>query len=174
MSATVVARVIDLDEQPAFSPSPEFSLSRLVRAALAGDEADPHAIAESLIASMSLADARLALAATLPDYVRKSITRSRGASPAPRSAKWDNVAQLYASGELELLRLRVFASGAWKFLGDCSRDDVKDLAAQREAEAAANAAASARFKALGAAMTRRKASMVSDLPADVLKGIFNA
>ena len=168
MSALPAAPLAEVEPQ-------EFSLSRLVRAALEGDEADPHRIAEDLIASMSLTDARAALAVTLPDYVAKAIhrTRRRGPAPTTSSARWDNVAELHASGELTLLRIRVFALGEWKFLGDCTRDDVKDIAEQREAEAAANAAAAERFKRLRAAMGRKRAAVVSDLPADVLEGIFH-
>lgn len=159
-------------------PVPEvegFSLPSLVRAALQGDQPDPHRIAEDLIAAMSLADARGALAVTLPDYVRKIIhTQRQRGGPAPSSSKWTNVAQLHATGELALLRLRVFTQGTWKFLGDCTREDVTAVAEDRDAEAAANTAAAERFRALRKAMNRHKATVVRDVPADALERIFNA
>lgn len=160
---------------PALEVEQEFSLSSLVRAALESDEADPHRIAEDLIAAMSLTDARIALAVTLPDYIRKSIARTRQHGvPITSSKRWDNVAELHASGELTLLRVRVFALGEWKFLGDCTRDDVQALADDRDAEAAANAAAAERFRRLLAAMKRGKAPVVSDVRPDLLRKIFDA
>ena len=145
--------------------------------ALEGGEPDPHRIAEDLIARMDLADVRAALAETLPAYVAKRIHLRRnmpGRAQAPASARWKNVAELQASGELSLLRSRVFAAGAWKFLGDCTRDEIQDLSEARAVAAAQNAAAARRFEALGEAMRRRKADVVSDLPPAVLEEIFNA
>lgn len=167
--------------QPARVPADDFSLFEVVRAALEGGEPDPYRVAADVIASLSLADARAALAATLPSYVRDVIRdqrrgRVRVASPAaaPTSARWDNVAELHASGELTLLRQRVFAQGAWKFLGDCTREDVQAIAEDRDVLAAENAAAADRYRRLRAAMGRRKATVVRDLPADVLTRIFDA
>lgn len=166
-----------MSAQPAIAAEREFSLSALVRAALESDEPDPHRIAENVIASMSLADARMALAETLPNYVREIIRsqrRGRAATAPPASQRWGNVAELHASGELTLLRVRVFALGQWKFLGDCTRDDVQAIADDRDAEAAANTAAADRFKRLRTAMGRKRAAVVSELPAAVLSEIFDA
>jgi hypothetical protein len=166
------AQLVPVDEH-------DYSLSRQVRLLLeSSDETDPAVIATQMIATMSLADARMALAATLPGYVRNRITAQRTSPIAVGmpvgSARWDNVAQLHADGSLTLLRQRVFAQGSWKFLGDCSRDDVGDLVAVREADAQAVLAVAARYKNLRAAMDRRNAGVVSDLPGDVLNEIFDA
>ncbi len=170
-----------MSAQPVAAAEPDFSLRALVRAALEGDETDPHRIAEDLISAMSPSDAWQALASVMPAYVREVIREQRQRAVAPRggagvttSSRWKNVAQLHAAGELTLLRARVFALGEWKFLGDCTRDDVMDIVEQRDAEATANAAAARRYSALRAAMTRREATLVSDLPADVLSEIFDA
>lgn len=156
----------------------EFSLRARVRESLESDEPDPHRIAEVLLRELSPAEAAAALAATLPAYVRMVARGMRHAaehSPgAMSSARWDSVAQLQEQGTLTLLRARVFASGAWKFLGDCTRDDVKDLAEQRTREAAELEAAADRFARLRTAMSRRKAAVVSELPTSVLEDIFNA
>lgn len=160
---------------PALEPTTELSLRSLVREALDNsDEADPHVIADSIASAMSLPEARLALRATLPALVREVIRtqRHRGGAVPPGSARWDNVAELQASGELTLLRARVFC-GEWKFLGDCTRADVDDVAARRATEAADLVAMAERFTNLSAAMKRKRAATVADLPGDVLSEIFN-
>jgi hypothetical protein len=155
----------------------DFSLAAVVQAALTGNDPDPHAIAADVAESLSLADVREALRTVLPYFVRKEMSRRQfSTAPAlrPGSARWDNVAELHAAGELTLLRARVFAHGAWKFLGDCTSEDVQDIAAQRQDAAARNIAAAERFEALRVAMGRRRATTVRDLPETVLTAIFDA
>lgn len=161
---------------PALESSTDFSLRSMVREALdSSDEADPHVIAEFIVAGLSVGQVRLALEKALPGFIREVVRsqRNHGGHPSPTSARWDNVAELQASGELTLLRVRVFC-GVWKFLGDCTRDDVKDLAERRETDAADLAAMAERFKALRSAMQRKRAATVADLPGDVLNEIFDA
>jgi hypothetical protein len=155
----------------------EFSLRSRVRESLEGDEPDPHKIAEILLQELTPSEAAAALAATLPSYVRlvaKEMRRSSVHSATTTSTRWDNVAQLQSEGTLTLLRARVFASGAWKFLGDCTRDDVTDIAAQRTQEAVDLEATAKRFRQLREAMGRKRVSIVSQLPTNILTEIFDA
>lgn len=156
------------------SMATEFNLPDLVREALEGDEADPHVIADALVEEMSLDDLRAALALTLPDYVRMMNRRARRGGAAPRSRRWKRAAEHHADGTLALLRLRVFARGSWRFLGDCELEDVAALVEDRDAEALANAAAAERYRALRTAMIAAEARVVRDLPGEVLGAIFDA
>lgn len=56
----------------------------------------------------------------------------------------------------------------WKFLGDCTRDDVLAAAAKRRALAGSIIAVAERFETLANLMQRRRAKTVDDLPADAL------
>lgn len=60
---------------------------------------------------------------------------------------------------------RVLANGQWKLLGDCTYDDVMDLAAQRHAVATRNALKAAEFEKLAAQMLEFGAKTVRDLEA---------
>jgi hypothetical protein len=151
------------------------SIYTLIREQLDGNEVDPHVIAQNMIAVMSEEDMRAALIVALPDTIRGVIRGQRARAGANvGSERWGRVAGLQASGELALLRSRVFACGAWKFLGDCSRDDVADLAEQRAEEAKANAAASELFRRLRVSMGRYRVVVVRDLPGHVLNEVFDA
>lgn len=156
----------------------EFSLRSRVREALESDEPDPRVIADNLLRELTSNEAAAALAATLPLYVRqvsKDLRRSASRSHSSTvSTRWDNVAQLQEEGTLSLLRARVFTSGIWKFLGDCTRDDVTDIAEQRAQEAGDLQAAAERFRNLRVTMGRKHATIVSDLAPDVLTEIFDA
>lgn len=155
----------------------EFSLRSRVREALEGDEPDPHIISEILLQELTPGEAAAALTATLPSYVRqiaREMRKSASHSSSTTSTRWDNVAELQEQGTLTLLRARVFASGTWKFLGDCTRDDVTDIAEQRAQEAADLEEAAERFRKLRAVMGRKRAMIVSELPANALTEIFDA
>ncbi|GAA0200141.1 hypothetical protein [Glutamicibacter creatinolyticus] len=58
---------------------------------------------------------------------------------------------------------RVFASGEWKMLGECTVDDVLDLAAQRREVAERNSAKAAEFEQLAARMTAAGVAVARDL-----------
>lgn len=60
---------------------------------------------------------------------------------------------------------RVFANGDWKLLRDCTRDDVLDLAAQRQEIADRNAAKAAEFRSIHDRMVTANVTVVGDLEA---------
>lgn len=68
----------------------------------------------------------------------------------------------------QYLAQRVFALGVWKQLGDCTLEDVLDLAAQRREVAAQNAAQAERFEALAARMRTSGAGTVAALGAEAV------
>ena len=57
---------------------------------------------------------------------------------------------------------RVYAQGEWKMLGDCTLADVRDLAAQAQSKADANARRAAEWSALADRMERVGAATVRD------------
>lgn len=58
---------------------------------------------------------------------------------------------------------RVFANGDWKLLRDCTREDVLDLAAQRQEIADRNAAKAAEFESIHERMVSANVNIVGDL-----------
>lgn len=58
---------------------------------------------------------------------------------------------------------RVYASGEWKLLRNCTRDDVLDLAAQRQQAADQNAAKAEEFRALHAKMVTAGVTLAGEL-----------
>lgn len=58
---------------------------------------------------------------------------------------------------------RVFANNEWKLLGDCTRADVRDLAARRREVAAFNSAKADEFDELDARMAAAGVDVVRDL-----------
>lgn len=62
---------------------------------------------------------------------------------------------------------RVYAQGEWKMLGDCTLADVRDLAAQAQSKADANARRAAEWSALADRMERVGAATVRDADAEM-------
>ncbi|MFJ9771151.1 hypothetical protein ACIRVF_07900 [Kitasatospora sp. NPDC101157] len=89
---------------------------------------------------------------------------------AQRSAK---VAAYRAFGQ-QWLRERMYVSGdprGWKFMGDCTFDDLMFAAAQRRDQAARTTAVAERCERLAALLHTHGVTLVKELPADVLSGI---
>lgn len=161
-------------------PAGDFNLRNVILG-LAQVESDPYRITSLLIEALTPEQKDAALMAALPNYVqvtlsvpamRKAGGHSTKGQPAPQSRGWDNVKAL--RGEVALLRASVFARGEWKALGDCDRDDCMDIAGRRDKRASEIAAQAERYRELVAAMKRRRAATVRDLPVEVVEGIFNA
>lgn len=152
----------------------EFDLRLLVREELATSPvADPHVVAEHVAKQVPDEHLRDALRACLPEFVRiighGSVTTPR-ASGAPRSAKCDD--QAWYRGVLRR-RVEVGQDGReWKFLGECTLDDVLRAAEVRREMAAANAAAADQFDRLAGKMRTFRAATVADLDAGLLGEVF--
>lgn len=146
----------------------KFDLRHEVREELNGSAvADPRVVAEHVLKRIPRSDLREALAQALPTFVTNVATSSRRASiyqpkgTASTSARWDTAAST-------VLSERLLVGKDWKFVGDCTRDEVLEAAAQRDAVAATNMAAADRWRRVAAAMDAHNAVTVADLPTDAL------
>lgn len=155
---TANARVFEFPES--------FDLDALVRRQVrASDTPDPRVIAAAVAESIPAAELRGVVARLLPDHVRVASGRVRQATLGGRrgSGKWRAVAE--SANDIAIFRVPVCVNGTWKFLGDCSREDVKAAAADYRALAAANTARADAFDGLGRLMARRRVERVDALPA---------
>lgn len=96
----------------------------------------------------------------------RSDTHRSPVAPRRTANKSSRVAAIRSNHE-KLLAQRVFARGEWKLLGDCTLQDVRDLAEQRRMVAARNEAVAERFEKLAARMDELGAATVRDLGAEV-------
>lgn len=143
-------------------------------AADACDDPNPRAVADALIAALPKARYEEALRESLWLYIRNlahtgslngaAIEHGRSHLEATRG-----VGRMGAARSLAWLRQRVSVSpGVYKFLGDCTADDLGVMADVRREHAKANAEAADRYERLAHLMRDAKAKKLADLPPDVL------
>lgn len=114
------------------------------------DLTDPDEIAQQIFDRTPSKSVRDAYRLILRSVAREAIHQANMAASKPASsvpARSSRVAAIRDT-HISYFAQRVFANGAWKMLGDCTRADVLDLAAQRQAIADRNAAKAAEFNAL--------------------------
>ena len=87
-----------------------------------------------------------------------SVKPDTAPTPARPSAKVAAIRKAHVS----YYERRVYAQGEWKMLGDCTLADVRDLAAQAQSKADANARRAAEWSALADRMERVGAETVRD------------
>lgn len=134
MTATLSERIgekigIEASEQ-------KFSLREHVRTFLAeSNEADPVKVAALIAEDLTDAERVLALKATLPEYVRQTATSLAAVSrkPARQSMTTPQRVKAWYS---QILASRLFTGEEWKFLADCTADDLQGAAAERYKAAA--------------------------------------
>jgi hypothetical protein len=133
------------------------------------DDPDPQHIAEAVVNALPDAELRDALVTSLSARIRIMIWNARRSIRPNASAKWAD-----ASSAFRIFRMRVtIGQNQWKFLGECSMDDVKALAAIRLAHAEASKKAGEQFVALADLMKENKAKVVGDLPAEKVAETLN-
>ncbi|GAA4923883.1 hypothetical protein [Nesterenkonia rhizosphaerae] len=93
---------------------------------------------------------------------REELHATSPAATRRTPAKSSRVASI-RSNHLSYFAQRVHAQGTWKMLGDCTRDDVLDLIAQRQAKADANLAKAAEFKDLHERMVAAGVTLAKEL-----------
>lgn len=153
----------------------DFDLRQLVADELATSAvADPAVVADHVLKQVPDEHLRDALATCLPGWVsrvaHRPLNRSASASKLGRSRKCDD--QAWYRGILRR-RLEVGQDGReWKFLGDCTRDDVLRAAQVRRDQAAANLAVAAQLEKLAEKMRVFRASTVADLDAGLLAEVL--
>lgn len=165
-----------------------YDLRADVRAVLeTSDLVDPGDIADKVAESIPARSVRAALRVTMRAYVRQVMRESRtGAAPNFQPPAMDEPRTQTASaggwkvraireGWQKQLRSRVHVGDrVWKTLGDCGYDDLQAAAAEREQNAARNAAWARYYRRLAGLLTEHDAATVRDLPAEVLMPALGA
>lgn len=101
---------------------------------------------------------RLAIRSVRTDGVAERNPVKPMATPPRPSSKVAAIRKAHVS----YYERRVYAQGEWKMLGDCTLADVRDLAAQAQSKADANARRAAEWTALADRMERVGAATVRD------------
>lgn len=149
---------LKLQQQP-------FDLAALIRDALASSEiADPRELAATIANEIPDEALRDVTADLLADRVRVQAHIARRAPLRTRSssARWLAVAE--RAEDIAIFRVRVCPAGVWKFLGDCTPDDVEALASAHREQAVANDRRAQAYKALRDLMDRKRSTTVRQLP----------
>lgn len=147
----------------------------LARQALAdAGSPDPAVVAELLLDSLTDAQCRVALGATLPNWMRVLASQQdrtvRHEAATPRTTP--TTAQRVTSWYQRTLATRIMVGDQWKFLGDCTADDLTAAADVRLKAAAATKAEGDRLQALAEQMRASGAKTVSKVKADVLQRVY--
>lgn len=153
-----------------------FDLRALVRQMLrTSEQPNPDWLVEAVLARVTEADREEALRQALPSIIREAAARERMANPITPSAAMPTKArgswkvQAIREEWQRALRNRIHVGpGDYKFLGDCTYDDLLFAASERMAIADKNAAIARSYNALAALLTEHDAKTVRDLPAEVL------
>lgn len=129
--------------------------------------ADPDDIADA-VADMTPRGAlrsayRLVLRSVAREAIRLTRMDSEPVGGVRRTPNRSGRVAAIREHHVEFFDRRVYAQGTWKLLGDCTREDVLDLAAQRRDAAARNAANADRFEALAEQMAAAGVSVVREL-----------
>jgi len=159
---------------------------RMAREALASaDTADPDDAAAVLLDSLTDAQCRVALEATLPNYMRIMAAGDRGrvrheavkpgrvkqATPASRRST-PTTAQRVNSWYQRTLATRIMVGDQWKFLRECTAADLIAAAEVRFKTAAATKAEGERLQALAEHMQQTGAKTVAKVKAEVLQRVY--
>lgn len=156
-----------------------FDLRELIRDEIASSAvADPAVIAEHVAKRVPTAHVRAALALALHDMVRVAVVKQRyethravERAAVGRGSKWDDAGEMYRA----ILGQRIEVGGEdreWKFLGDCTRDDLLQAVSTREEQAKGLIMASRRYKAIADLLERHAKDQVSELPLDEVAAVF--
>lgn len=133
--------------------------------------ADPAVIAEMVARTLTNREIRTALATVLPDYVRRVAGDLAGRSRKPQ-AKVLTTPQRVASWYASVLAARMFNGAEWKFLRDCTADDLHGAAAQRYKTAASTQQEADRLTTLAELLEKLGAETVAEVPEDELRSVL--
>lgn len=158
-------------------PATDFNLRTLVRSVLeASRSADLGHLADTAFSRIDPADHAEALRQAMRGFVRQVIGEQRADLPAGPPA---HVAPSVAATSAKVTAIRDHwqralrdrlnvGEGSWKFLGDCTADDLLFAAEQRREHAARNRRRAAQLDALRQQLDDHDVATVGDLPAEVL------
>lgn len=158
---------------------------------------DPPALAKEVARRIDEGDLREALEQVLPVFVQHVVSRRRGDSSDPPTGQMNTGTQPAGAGRgptripaqrsrkvagireawRKHLRDRIAVGpdrSDWKFLGDCTRDDLGYASAIRRRHAETNAAAADRLDGLAELLAEHGVERVADLPDPMLAGALDA
>lgn len=156
-----------------------FDLRTLIReVAIHSDAADPKILAKEILTRIPDRHLHEALAVTLPDYVRVALHRGR---PIPFPDEEDQPDGQATSWKLRgaraygrLLRQAVDVNGdgtGWKYLADCTLDDLTRVATLRRRQAEDLLATAGWYEKVARLLAEYDAATVSALPETVLTAL---
>jgi len=128
------------------------------------DLTDPDAIADEVLVRTPRSGLRTAYRLLLRRAALDAIRFANMSAGEPRRTpnRSSKVAAI-RDRHIDYFAQRVYANGEWKMLGDCTPEDVLDLAAQRREVAARNAAKAEEYEALHARMVAVGVARARDL-----------
>ena len=169
---------------PQTSVGDSFNLRDLVRDVAASSPAtDPGTLANEIARRIPAEHREAALQAMLRGYVREFLTQDRmtHAEPPGRPAQSNSARSWKRDGIREgwrkMLRDRLHVApdpSAWKFLGDCTFDDLSFAALERRTAAERTIAKAEGYEALAALLKEHGVETVRELPAEVLASRLEA
>lgn len=125
---------------------------------------DPDAIADEVLSRTPRNGLRAAYRLLLRRLALDAIRFANMSASEPRRTpnRSSKVAAI-RNRHIDYFAQRVCANGEWKMLGDCTPEDVLDLAAQRREVAARNAAKAGEYEALHSQMIAAGVARARDL-----------
>lgn len=158
---------------PEGSATPD--LTALVREAWDEGLADPREIASWVVDRLADEHLREALKLTLKPWVMHIGRREQRSTPKMAvggragKSRWER-----EQGDVAVYARLECPNGEWKPLGDCTREEVRALGKYRLKLAESHKREAGRFGLLSKTMNERDATVVRDLPADLVTEILNA
>lgn len=140
-------------------------------------EADPSVAAEKILTELNDAECRVALTLTLTDWLRtrsrtlgNKLRHSGPAKPQQPSAR----RAIQRDWWQDVLSTTLSVGTGYKFLRDCTNDDLFAAAEIRYDIAAANGVEANKWKATAELMQERKYATVADMSADEWRHIWGS
>lgn len=132
-------------------------------------EPEPSVVTDKVLGQLSAVERRVALAACLPGYVSDLLRRDAALARHRPPVTVEQGGQRFASRRVaavraDVLRTRFYTGVAWKWLGECTADDLDGAAGQRDEAAAALRAEADRWRALAAFMRGQRLATVAAVP----------
>lgn len=148
--------------------------------ALAVDEPSPAVITDQVLRALTDPEFRVVATVTLHEFVRTVL--SRGALPPAQTYETATGARVpsakiaavrdWVARELRRSVCVDEGDSTWRFLAECTADEVYAAAAIRRRKAAETAAEAERFEGIGKAVEHAGVDRVGELPRDILEAVL--
>lgn len=153
----------------------DFDIRQAVRAVIdETDLASPDEIADKVVGNVPTSQLRRVVRVLLRDFVRIELHSGRQPAPPPPVGQSSKVTAIRDAAPrwAAMLRQRVHVGNSeWKFLAECSYENLMFLATERRQNAARNLKAANGYEVLAKALTTHGVSRVEDLPTSVVASL---